>query len=70
MAKRKYPSLAALASDPDPSGPLETKSAASPIDHMAGAAAEQAGLIEDARALTEAREEGRDPKAAARSHPD
>lgn len=58
MAKRKRLSPAVLTSegvDPAP----ETKSSAPPIAHIAGAAAEQAGLAEVARVLTEARQEGR-----------
>ena len=59
MAKRKRLSPAMVAPEAALDSPLETKSARPPIAQVAGAAAEQAGLAEVARALTEAREEGR-----------
>lgn len=59
MAKRKRLSPAVLTPETVSDGPLETVSARPPIAKVAGDAAEQAGLAEVARALTEAREEGR-----------
>ena len=56
MAKRKRLSAAILTPDTQAS---ETASSRPPIAHVAGAAADQAGLAEVARVLTEAREEGR-----------
>ena len=59
MAKRKRLSPGPILADLPPSQAPETGPTRPPIAQVAGAAAEEAGLTEVARALTEAREEGR-----------